>query len=82
MHFSHIQNVFLLLANFSHFKKSIVLLPPDEKEERIYVKLPTSLKNALNNNLPYAVFFSEKKDTAFLIFSTEPSGVEATGTER
>ena len=35
-------------------------MPPDEKEERIYVKLPTSLKNALNNNPPYAVFFSEK----------------------
>jgi len=35
-------------------------LPPDEKEERIYVKLPTSLKNALNNNPPYAVFFSDK----------------------
>ncbi len=35
-------------------------MPPDEKEERIYVKLPTSLKNALNNNLPYAVFFSDK----------------------
>ena len=32
----------------------------DEKEERIYVKLPTSLKNALNNNQPYAVFFSDK----------------------
>ncbi len=32
----------------------------DEKEERIYVKLPTSLKNALNNNPPYAVFFSDK----------------------
>lgn len=35
-------------------------MPPDEKEERIYVKLPTSLKNALNNNPPYAVFFSDK----------------------
>lgn len=35
-------------------------MPLDEKEERIYVKLPTSLKNALNNNPPYAVFFSEK----------------------
>ena len=35
-------------------------MPPDEKEERIYVKLPTSLKNALNNNQPYAVFFSDK----------------------
>ena len=41
------------------FEKNDVFLPPDEKEERIYVKLPTSLKNALNNNPPYAVFFSE-----------------------
>lgn len=40
-------------------QENVVFLPPDEKEERIYVKLPTSLKNALNNNPPYAVFFSD-----------------------
>ena len=74
--------MFFAISKLSPFPKIVVLLPLDEKEERIYVKLPTSLKNALNNNQPYAVFFSEKKDTAFLIFGTEPSGVQATGTER
>ena len=54
------QKKLLRVADNRYFKKNFVYLPPDEKEERIYVKLPTSLKNALNNNPPYAVFFSDK----------------------